>query len=268
MRMVREILYRRSMVVIATTLLGLMLIGAESGYLLGRGAHQSYDDLTRTQFISIQAATLGLLSLVLGFTFSMALSRFEYRKQMVVQESNAIGTAMLRSQFLPESRDNEVKGLFRLYVEIRLQSVLHTLQGSTERERLDLEDGQIQTQLWRIANEAAEADPRSVPLGLFTHAVNEVIDSKARRDIAVANHVPESVVLFLLTFAVLTAMILGYGNGLAGGGLMILTAAYCSVVVLAIMLIIDLDRPQTGLARVSQQSMRQLSRILESKRVK
>jgi hypothetical protein len=264
--MATELLYQESAALIAVALLAVMLLGAELGYRLGRRGRQTHNELTRTQIISIQSATLGLLALLLGFTFAMALSRFEYRKQMVVQESNAIGTAALRSQFLPASLDAEVITLFRRYVEIRLESVLRTGQGSKEREQLDLEVRQIQLRLWSIANEAAEADPRSMPLGLFTHAMNEVIDIKTKRDIAVANHVPESVLLFLLAFAVLAAVVLGYGNGLAGGRIMSLTAAYCVIVLLVIVLIIDLDHPQQGLARTSQQSMIQLQEILDARR--
>lgn len=261
--MAAEFLYQQSAVLIAIVLLGAMALGAELGYRLGGRGRQAHNELTRTQVISIQGSTLGLLALLLGFTFAMALSRFEYRKQMVVQESNAIGTAALRSQFLPPSRDDEVKQLFRRYVEIRLESVLETRQGSSDRDRLDVEDRQIQLHLWRIANEAAEADPRSIPLGLFTHAVNEVIDIKMKRDIAVANHVPESVLLFLLAFAVLAAVVLGYGNGLAGARILSLTAVYSGIVVLVVVLIIDLDHPQQGLARTSQQSMIQLQEILD-----
>ena len=169
--MATELFYQKSAVLIAITLLAAMLLGAELGYRLGRRGHQTRNELTRTQIISIQAATLGLLALLLGFTFSMALSRFEYRKQMVVQESNAIGTAALRSQFLPTSRHEEINELFRRYVETRLGSVLRTVQGSSEREQLDLESRAIQRQLWRIASEAAEAEPRSIPLGMFTHSL-------------------------------------------------------------------------------------------------
>lgn len=264
--MATELLYQQSAVLIVIALLGFMVLGAELGYRIGRRGRQTHNALTRTQIISIQASTLGLLALLLGFTFAMALSRFEYRKQMVVQESNAIGTAALRSEFLPTSRDDEVNKLFRRYVEIRLKSVLQTEQGSSDREQLDLEARHIQRQLWRIADEATEADPRSIPLGLFTHAMNEVIDIKTKRDIAVANHVPESVLLFLLAFAVLAAVVLGYGNGLAGRRIMSLTAAYCVIVVLVIGLIIDLDRPQQGLARTSQQSMIQLQEIMDARR--
>lgn len=264
--MVHEILYQQSAVLIAIVLLGVMVLGAELGFRVGRRGRQIQDEPTRTQTISIQVATLGLLALLLGFTFAMALSRFEYRKQMVVKESNAIGTAALRSEFLPAPRDDEADELFRRYVGIRLESVLRTEQGSSERERLDVEVREIQHRLWRIANEAAEADPRSVPLGLFTHAMNDVIDIKAERDIAVANHVPESVLLFLSALAVLAAVILGYGNGLAGARIRSLTAAYGVVVVLVIVLTIDLDHPQRGLARTSQQSMNDLREILDARR--
>lgn len=263
--MTTELLYQQSAVLIAIALLGLMVLGAELGYRLGRRGRQTHNELTRTQIISIQATTLALLALLLGFTFAMALSRFEYRKQVVVQESNAIGTAALRSHFLPASRDDEVNKLFRRYVEIRLESVFRTGQGSSDREQLDREVRQIQRRLWHIANKAAEADPRSIPLGLFTHAMNEVIDIKTKRDIAVANHVPESVLLFLLAFAILAAVVLGYGNGLAGSRIMSLTAAYCAIVVLVIVLIIDLDHPQQGLARTSQQSMIQLQEIMDAR---
>lgn len=264
--MTTELLYQQPVVLIAIALLACMLIAGESGYRLGRRGCQAHKDLIRVQIGSIQVVILGLLALLLGFTFAMALSRFEYRKQMVVKESNAIGTAALRSQFLPASYHDEVEQMFNRYVEIRLESVLRTEQGSSERDLLDAEVRRIQRRLWQIADEAAETEPQSIPLGLFTHAMNELIDIKVTRDIAVANHVPESVLLFLMGFAILAAMILGYGNGLAGGRIISLTAAYCVIVVLVIVLVIDLDHPQQGLARTSQQSMIQLQEIMEARR--
>lgn len=261
-----EFLYRRSVLLIMSVLLVLTLIGARVGYTFGAAEHAVLDAFVRAQFTSLQTATLGLLALFLGFTFTLALSRFEYRKQMVVQESNAIGNAALRSAFLPVAHDDEVDALFRRYVDLRLQSVLQTRQDSAERAQLDRDDAAIQQELWRFASDAAAADTQSVPRALFVEAINELIDSKARRDIAVANHVPESVVLFLLLFAVVAAVMLGYGNGMAGASFVTFTTAYCLLVVLIIGLILDLDRPQTGLARVSQQSMRQLQAMLAARR--
>lgn len=262
--MTTEFLYQQSEILIAVVLLGFMLFGGELGYRLGCRGRQTHNDLTRTQIMSIQVATLGLLSLLLGFTFAMALSRFEYRKQMVVRESNTIGTAALRTQFLPTSDDVEVSELFRRYVGIRIESVLQTEQSSPERKQLDIETRQIQRRLWQIANEAAESDPTSLPLGLYTQALNQMIDIKTQRDVAVANHVPESVLLFLLGFTVLAAVVLGYGNGLAGARNTILTAAYFVIVVFVVLLIIDLDHPQQGLARTSQTSMIELQEILHA----
>ena len=95
--------------------------------------------------------------------------------------------------------------------------------------------------------------------------MNEVIDMKAKRDIAVANHVPESVLLMMMGFAVLALGVFAYGNGLAGARSPTPTAAYAVIVVLVILLIIDLDHPQRGLARVSQASMIQLREILDSR---
>jgi len=259
-----EFLYQQSELLIALALLGLLALAGELGYRLGFRGAQTHNELSRAQIRSIQAAILGLLSLLLGFTFAMALSRFEYRKQLVVEESNAIGTAALRSQFLPTHHEAEVNELFRRYVEIRLDSVLRTTESSPARQQLDAEATQTHSRLWGIANGAAEAVPRSVPLGLLAHAVNEVIDIKAKRDIAVANHVPESV-LMMMSFAVLGLGVLAYGNGLAGARSPTPTAAYAVIVVLVILLIIDLDHPQKGLARVSQASMIQLQEILGSR---
>ena len=81
-----------------------------------------------------------------------------------------------------------------------------------------------------------------------------------------AGPLPESILLFLLAFAVLAAVVLGYGNGLAGARLMSLTVAYCVIVVLVVVLIIDLDHPQQGLARTSQKSMIQLQEIMYARR--
>jgi len=259
-----EILYQQSEFFIAVALVGLLAVAGELGYRIGRARRTTPADRESAQFVSIEVAFLALLSLLLGFTFAMALSRFELRKQMVVQESNAIGTAALRAHFLPMSDRTEVRDLFDRYVEIRLSAVLGTEASSPARRELDAEATRLQTQLWNMAAAAADADPRSVPLGLFAHAVNQLIDIKAQRDVAVANHVPESVLLLLFAFAILAAGVLGYGNGLTGVRIRVPTAIYSIVVVLVILLIIDLDRPQRGLARVSQESMIQLQSILDS----
>lgn len=259
-----EFIYNQPALLIGAIMLLSMGFATELGFRAGRRAQPANNDLTRAQIISLQAAVLGLLALLMGFSFSMAASRFEYRKQMVVAESNAIGTAYLRAQFLPLSLDPEINRMFQRYVEIRLNSVLDTLRNSPERQTLDAEARQLQLELWKHTNRAAEADPRSIPLGLLVHAMNELIDIKSVREIAVANHVPEVVMLMLMGLSCLVLAVVGYGNGLANSRELLSSYGYSLIVTLVILLIIDLDHPQQGLARVSQQSMNQLSQILNS----
>ena len=259
-----EILYERSEALIAVVLVGSLALAGELGYRLGRRRRHAPAPREEAQFTSIEGALLALLSLLLGFSFAMALSRFEYRKQMVVQESNAIGTAVLRARFLPQPHRDEVQAMFHRYVDIRLEAVLRTGAASPARHQLDAEARRLHQQLWRAASTAAAEDPASVPLGLMAQAVNDLIDAKAQRDVAVANHVPESVLLLMIGFAIVAAGVLGYGNGLANTRVRMPTTAYAVIVVLVILMIIDLDRPQRGLARVSQESMRQLQTLLDS----
>jgi hypothetical protein len=162
------------------------------------------------------------------------------------------------------SADDEAsaRAFLMRYVTVRLDSVMNTTQGSTQRQDLDDEVTGLQRHLWALASAAARADTDSVPAGLFVSAINDVIDLKTRRDIAVANHVPEIVVLFLLGLAVVAIGVVGYGDGLAGTHRPILTAVFALASALVVLLIVDLDRPQQGLARVSQSSMTALQRRL------
>lgn len=259
-----ELLYQQSEFAIALILLVVLAVTSELAYRVGRRQRRANSEPTRAEILGIHAGILGLLSLLLGFTFAMALSRFEFRKEMVVLEANAIGTAALRAQFLPAVNDSTTRALFRDYVAIRLESVLESEQQSAERQQLDERTAAIQQRLWIIARAAAEADPRSVPLALFVEAVNAMIDIKSRRDVAVANHVPEVVLVFLLAMSLLTIGAIGYGNGLAGARSPLPTLAYATIIVLVVVLILDLDRPQHGIARVSQASMQQVERVLSA----
>jgi hypothetical protein len=142
----------------------------------------------------------------------MALARFDARKQMVVREANAIGTAALRSDLLPEPLCGEAIGLFRRHLQVRLDarqppSRMHATPSSTRRR------ARSRGQLWEMATAAARAQPRSAaPVVTFITAMNELIDVKGERDAALANRVPESVLFLLCGFAATAIGIVGYGT--------------------------------------------------------
>jgi len=262
--MVPEFLYGQSELLIAIALLIILVLAAELGYRVGRRVRAAPTETGRAQGTTIQAALLALFALLLGFTFAMALSRFDLRKLMVVRESNAIGTAALRARCLPAPRRAAANELFCRYVDVRLNVARSANLDTPALKELAAEARRLQGLLWQEAAAAAEADPRSVPAGLFVQAMNDVIDIKGEGDIALANHVPESVLLLLFGFAFLAVGMVAYGNGIVGSRAHVPTAVLCVVIVLVILLIIDLDRPQRGVARVSQTSLVDLVDILDA----
>ena len=195
--MPEELFYEVNLWLILVAGIGFFLLATEAGFLLGRRSQETME-ITSNPGYTIQAPALGLLALLLGFTFSMAVSRYDARKQVVLEESNAIGTTFLRAQLLPEPPREEVSNLLRRYVEVRLefyeagndQKMLQEVRDETER---------FQSQLWADGAALAEKDPRAVTTGLFLQSLNEMIDLNAKRISALENHVPV-VTLVLLYF--------------------------------------------------------------------
>ncbi|HYB69992.1 MAG TPA: hypothetical protein VEH80_04955 [Candidatus Bathyarchaeia archaeon] len=259
--MADELLYGRPTGLLALGFLVLLLIAAELGFVVGRRYRSRSDEPTMSQITTVQAGVLGLLGLLLGFTFTMAVSRYDARKHLVVEEATSISTAVLRGQLLPAPQAEDVAGLFREYVDARLQA--------TERERRDQEPGalrartiRIQSQLWAQATAAAEKDPRAVTVGLFAQALNEMFDNRARWQAALDDHVPESVLFLLAVVALFAVGITGFGFGLRGHRAMLAQLSLWLLITLVVLVIVDLDRPRRGLIRVSQTSLLNLQESL------
>ena len=149
---------------------------------------------------------------MVGFTFAMALSRFEARRDAILAEANAIGTTALRARLLPEPHRKEVLGLLRDYVRIRLD----VTQRSTTRTDLAAaieNSNAIQEKLWQHAMAMAAADNGMVPTGLFIQTLNETIDDQAKRLNALRNRVPNIVPSALFAVAIIVGGFAGYGTG-------------------------------------------------------
>lgn len=216
----------------------------------------------RAHVSALQAALLGLLALMLGFAFAMAVSRFDTRKALVLEESNAIGTTYLRARLLPEPQRQELKQLLHSYVDARLAFY----DAGTDRVRLGAANtaaAQLSERLWSVAAGLAEKDPRSVPLGLFVRSLNDVIDLHEKRLQALENHVPEAVLYILFAVAAVALGFIGYGCGLDGQRRAVSTALVSTLIALVFMVIIDIDRPRRGLIKVSQDSMVRLKQSID-----
>lgn len=232
------------------------------GFAMGRRAQQSgTDDYARTQLATIQAAILGLLALLLGFTFAMSMSRYDKRKQMVLEEANAISTTFLRSQLLPEPPRRQLGDLLRQYVEARLAYY----DAGIDADKLQQAFARAQAlhkQIWSYTTALGERDPRAVTTGLFLLSLNEMIDLHAKRLTAMENHVPESALILLYVLAILAVWFVGYASGLAGLRSLFVVMLLPVLIAAVIHVIIDIERPRRGLIKVGQQRLIELRQTL------
>jgi hypothetical protein len=244
------------------TLFSFLLLWAsmEGGYRLGRWRHAHTPDERDQPVAAMVSSILGLLALVLGFTFSFAASRFEARRQAVLDESNAIGTTYLRTRLLPEPHRSETAKLLREYTATRLKvtNLAELTEAITESERL-------QGLLWTQACEAAEMQPNPVTTGLFVQSLNDVIDMHATRIlVGLRSRIPLVIWLTLMGLSMLGMTAVGYQAGLTTTRRSPTMLGLILAFVCVLYLIADLDRTHEGWLRISQQSMRDLQHSMES----
>lgn len=252
--MTGELLYNIDSSVIVIALSIALIVALEIGNRLGRKARTQLDDAGRSQAGSLQGAIIGLLALLLAFTLSMAISRYDTRRQLVLAEANSIGTTYLRAKLLPQPYATDAQNLLRQYVANRLD-FFNAGADEARVQTANDQAAQLQKQLWSIAVAVSAQDNRSVPIGLFVQALNDTIDLQAKRLAAFNNRVPETVIWLLLLVSVVAAGIVGYNNGLGNRRHVFGALALVVLLVVIIWVIVDLDRPRRGLIQVSQQSM-------------
>ncbi|WP_136933399.1 hypothetical protein [Polyangium fumosum] len=235
-----------------------LLIAAEGGYRLGRYRLRSPEQEQGAHVLALVTTTMGLLALVLAFTFGFAASRFEARKQMVVDEANAIETTYLRAGLLPGDHGAKVRGRLREYVAVRLEAVKlgnadHAVQRSVELHR----------ELWKEAEAAGREQPASALVQIFIESLNKMIGLHAIRvKVAVRSGMPEAIWAALYLVAVLNLMAVGYHAGLVKTPRSPAVATLVIGLSVLLMLTADLDRSQEGALRVSQQAMIDLQHLM------
>ena len=235
---------------------------AELGFFAGRRRKDRAGVAPRKEHVTaVQGAVAALLGLLLAFTVSMAVGRFEDRKRAVVDEANAIGTAYLRVSLLPEPLRTEGADAFGKYIDARLKLARpdwSTPAGVADRA----ETTRLQRQLWSIGVAAGRLDQRSVTYGLYVSALNEMIDSAGRRDAGLRNHLPESVLYVIFAVCLITVGVLGYASGLGGQRSLVAVLVISVVLAIVVFLILDFDRPYRGLIQIGQQGMIELKQFM------
>lgn len=244
--------------------LAVFLLVFEAGYRLGKRTEGNIDEPTKSWITTIDQVMLGMLSLLLAFSFSMAEQRFDTRKRLVVDEANAIGTTYLRAQWLPEPRRTEISKLLRQYVDLRLPADLQTRNEEELVQQMAAQSDQLQDQLWSHAVEIAKRDSASPIAALFIATLNETIDLQTKRLAAFHNHVPAIILLLLYLFAAFAILVTGYVSGFRSRQSLFVMFTMIGLLTFFLFVIVDLDRPQRGLITVSQESLIGLQKKLHA----
>lgn len=248
-------MYGLNSIIIALVLLVTVALVLEMGYRAGRRKQSSSTETTKTHVNAIQASLLGVLALLIGFSFSLALQRFDSRNKAVVEEANAIGTAYSRAQLLQASTREATLELWQRYVHLRVEEAAVSLAREADRQKIEAETDRLVTSLWKAAAGTIHEDANVVPTGLYVQALNDAIDAYARNDAELSRHVPEVILLLLYATFLMTAGVVGYAAGIGSHRPLIVTYVLMTLLVTLAFIIVDLDRPRRGLIEVDRSSL-------------
>jgi hypothetical protein len=223
-----------------------------------RKRHQEMDADVSHDFEIILAATLTLLGLIIGFTFSMATNRYDQRKNYEEAEANAIGTEYVRADLLPASNAANVRNLLKEYLDQRI--LYYQTRGARDLEQISARTARLQTELWSAVKVPATAQQTPV-LALVLSGMNDVLNSQGYTQAAWWNRIPIGAWGLMTAVAICSCLLVGYTAHRAADGhirLLILPL----ILSIAFFLIADIDGPRRGVIRVLPQNLISLAQSL------
>jgi hypothetical protein len=220
------------------------------GALMSRRVRPDIDS-QREDFSVVQGATLTLLALITGFTFSMALTRYDQRKTYEEEEANAIGTEYARAGLLPRADAENVRALLVTYLQQRIS--FYTTRDDAELERIDARTAKLQNDLWSAVETPAKAQPTPVT-ALAVAGMNDVLNSQGYTQSAWLNLIPRGAWDLLAAIAICSTTLVGIGarESNVRRGLFVVLPLVLSI---AFFLIADIDSPRRGIIRVFPQNL-------------
>lgn len=215
---------------------------------------QKLEEGIREDFGVILAATLTLLGLLIGFSFSLAMSRYEQRKTYEEAEANAIGTEYVRADLLPAADAVKVRALLRNYLDQRV--LFYTVNDEQELRQINARTAQLQTELWSAVLAPAAAQPTPI-VALAVSGLNDVLNSQGYTQAAWWNRIPIAAWGLMAAIAICSNVLIGFGarNVKAEGRLLLVLPL---IVAIAFFLIADMDSPRRGIIRVNPQNLASL----------
>ena len=227
-----------------------MLIMLDVGRRIGARHLAKDPESARTGTGTIEAAVFALLGLLIAFTFSGAVSRFDDRRHLIIEEANAIGTAYLRLDLLPPHAQPALREIFRNYVNSRLQAYRELRTARAPKTEM-ANSVKLQGEIWKRAVAASVADGAapSAPMLLLT-ALNQMIDITTTRTMALQFHPPFIIFWMLFLVALASALLAGYGMAGGKSRRWLHVISFAVVIGLTVYVILDIEFPRYGLIRV------------------
>jgi hypothetical protein len=223
-----------------------------------RQRQRSLDETTREDFGVVLAATLTLLGLIIGFTFSMAISRYDQRKNYEEEEANAIGTEYVRADLLPAADGAKVKALLTDYLDHRI-TFYRTREISALRQ-VNAETNQLEAQMWAAVQGPAKTQPTPI-VALAVTGMNDVLNSQGYTQAAWWNRIPVAAWGLLFAIAICANLMIGFGVRRTKGEAALLLVLPL-LVSISFLLIADIDSPRGGIIRVRPQNLVSLEQSL------
>jgi len=237
--------------------LGGLWLCAKGGALAQR-VHQDIAEDDRKDLSTVEAATLTLLGLIIAFTFSMAVSRYDQRENLEAEEANAIGTEYLRIGLLPTEAAEHLRSLLLRYLQQRVFRYESREFRQIRLHRIDTDTAQLENEMW-LLTKATTKDLSGPIAALVIGGMNDVLNSHGYTQAAWANRIPSPAWALMVLIAGLCSFLIGYGAHRAR----ILTLLVLPLAVsIALFLIADIDSPHGGLIRVRPDNLTYLSESL------
>jgi hypothetical protein len=236
-------------VLLTLFLMAVLLACMETGRRVRRRRHE---EKTSSGLSVIDGAVFGLLGLLLAFAFSGADSRFEARRQLIVTETNAIGTAWLRIDLLPAASQPQIRQDFRQYVDDRIAFYRYLNRETAKANDALAESNALQAKIWAESTTAAREVPQAAVLSLVTQSLNDMIDITTTRAVALQTHPPMAIYVLLIVLALASSLIAGFDMGDQPKRQWLHTAVYAVALTITIYTILDLEFPRVGIVRVDR----------------
>ena len=245
-----ETLNAVSLPVLGVVLVVAIVLVAELGVLAGRRAAARMADKDAG---SMATAALGLLALLIAFTYSMSLARYDLRRSLVLQEANTIGTVANFALMLPQAEQAPVLDVLRRYARARLDLGVPFDEAKLARDVA--QSNALLGQLWqRVVADSALA-PQSLPLFRYVSALNEMTNMAETRLTALRNHVPVAILMMLVGTALVAMGFSGYSAGVSGVNRQVSLAIMAVLLAFLIVMTQDLGRPDRGAIQVPTQAL-------------